>query len=119
MDFKKTAQKSINTSLTDGKTQITTDELINSPVLTITAFDLAESKDGKAFAIVIFKEFPNFYYFGGTMLTRIVQAWISEMEFTDNREASEVLESQGGCPIRLTKQQTKNGNEFIKVEILE
>ena len=124
MDFKKVAQKAINSSITDGKAQLKTEDLIpqfltNSNTLTIIAFDLAESKEGKAFGIVVFKEYPNHYYFCGQALTRIVQAWLSEMEYVDAKEASDELESQGGCPIYLEKATTKSGNEFIKVNFVD
>ena len=124
MDFKKVAQKVTNQSITDNKAQLKTEDLIpqgmtNSNTLTINAFDLAESKDGKAFGIVVFKEYPNHYYFCGQALTRIVQAWLSEMEYTDAREASEDLEREGGCPIYLEKATTKSGNEFIKVNFVD
>ena len=124
MDFKKVAQKVTNQSITDNKAQLKTEDLIpqgstSSNTLTINAFDLAESKDGKAFGIVVFKEYPNHYYFCGQALTRIVQAWLSEMEYTDAREASEDLERQGGCPIYLEKATTKAGNEFIKVNFVD
>ena len=124
MDFKKVANYALSNSLTDGKTQITTDELIEqiktlpNHQLDIIAFDLAESKDGAIFSILVFKQLPHFYYFGGKVLTNIVQSWISEMEYPNNREASKALESQGGCPITLEKAVTKSGNEFVKVTIL-
>lgn len=103
-----------------GKTKIDTDELLGKEI-TITAFDFIELKDKsgelKKFAVCCFEEDPEAFFFGGTVLTKICEAWAKEFD-GDAAAASEALADDGGCVIKMTAGKTKNGRRITNVDII-
>lgn len=129
-DFKKTAQQ--ETALSDimvGREKLSTDEITGQD-LTIVAFDFAPkfTKEGKRivdpetgeqdeFGVVVFKEYPAYYYSVGTIFTKICKVWAAS--FPSAKEASAELQASGGVKVRFTASKAKNGNNLTTVDILD
>lgn len=118
--FKDVAVKTLSLSeLMAGREQIKTEDLIGKTV-TIMEFDFATITDKgeeKTFPVVIFKEYPNNYYNGGTLLRKLCIAW-SAMFDGDTETASEKLAESGGVAIRFRSTKTKSGNNLTSVDVV-
>lgn len=119
MDFKKIAESVFSSSpLQIGRTQIETSEVIGQK-LTIIGFDFAEAtvnRERKVYPVIIFKELPDNYYNGGTLLMNLCRAWSDY--FDGNPEAaSEELERTGGVTVFFSKARSQNGNDYTKIEV--
>ncbi len=104
--------------LMNGRTQLKTGDVAGK-VLTIIAFDFATiTQDGfeKEFPVIIFKEFPEQYYNGGTVLKKLCTAWASA--YGDAEGASRQLGIEGGVQVRITETRTKSGNNLVSVSVL-
>ena len=103
-----------------GKTKVDTDELLDQEI-TITAFDFIELKDKsgemKKFAVICYAEDPEAFFFAGTVLTKICEAWAKEFEGSAE-DASAAIAEDGGVVIKMTKGKTKNGRSITNVEVL-
>lgn len=102
----------ILSQLMENREKLETDDVIDKE-LTVTDFDFAESNKG-AFVVLIFKEFPNSFYFGGSVLTEFFS------DFTEE-DRNELYES-GGLVVKLkrVKSKTKNPengmyNQYVKL----
>jgi hypothetical protein len=98
--------------------QIKTDDLIGKEA-TIVAFDFATITDKgevKTFPVLHLAEYPNHYYNGGALLSKLCQAWASE--FGDIEEASNALAESGGVKIRFRSTKTKSGNNLTFIDVL-
>ena len=102
-----------------GRTKKDVDELYDEEI-TITGFDFLtmtdKSGESKEFAVCIYAEEPECFFFAGTILTKICKAWCAE--YDSPAEASEELEKEGGVVIKMGKSKTKTGNKITTVEIL-
>jgi hypothetical protein len=58
--------------LTEGREKMTTDEILDCEKLTLSEVHLITSSDGEMFAVVVFEELPNGFYFSGSILTDII-----------------------------------------------
>jgi hypothetical protein len=120
MSFREIAAKTLSMSdLMDGREKITTEQLIGQTV-TVTEFDFATITDRgeeKTFPVLIFKEFPNNYYCGGTLLAKMCMAWAAEYD-GDVASASNALADEGGVQIRFTAGKTKSGNNLTNITVL-
>lgn len=58
--------------LTENREKMSTDEAVNSETLSISLLHLIAGEDGEAFAVVVFDEYPDKFYFSGSILTSIV-----------------------------------------------
>lgn len=74
--------------LITGREKISTAEVTGADRLTLGHIHLIVSNDGAPFAVVVFKEFPNNFYFSGAILTDI----ISDIYALLNTEVGEVLD---------------------------
>lgn len=91
--------------------KLNTEELIGNPV-TPTAADLIEM-DGKEVAVFQFEEINiAHHYFGGTLLTKMVQAWKQASEGTDE------WKHPSGVKFVLKPGTTKSGRQVTLVEIV-
>lgn len=120
MDFRKVAQTVFSSSqLQAGRTQIETDDIIGKE-LTIIGFDFAEAtvkNEKKVYPVIIFKELPDHYYNGGTLLMNLCKVWSDY--FDGNVEAaSEELERSGGVQVRFSTTRSQSGNTYTKVEVV-
>lgn len=118
--FKDVAVKTLSLSeLMAGREQLKTEDLIGETV-TIMEFDFATITDKgeeKTFPVVVFKEYPNHYYNGGTLLRKLCIAW-SAMFDGDTETASEKLAASGGVAIRFRSTKTKSGNNLTSVDVV-
>lgn len=119
-NFRDIAAKTLSLSdLMAGREKITTEELIGQTV-TVTEFDFATIKDKgieKTFPVLIFEEYPDLYYSGGTLLNKMCQAWASEYD-GDIAAASNALADEGGVKIRFSSGKTKSGNNLTNIDVL-
>lgn len=102
-----------------GKTKKEVDELLDEEI-TITGFDFltATDKSGetKDYAVCVYAEEPECFFFAGTVLTKICKRWAADFE--SPAEASEALAADGGCAIKMSLGKTKKGNRVVNVEIV-
>ena len=120
-DFKKSAKEN-TTSLSPvigEKTKVSTEEVLAkyNGEITIVGCDILK-KDDSRFAGVLFAENENEVYFGGTVLTEIVNGWLEAFNL-DAVKCSEELKESGGVKIKLSTQKSKNGRNYVKVEVLD
>ena len=82
----------------------------------VTTID-EKTKEPKQFCVFTIKEDPTKYASGGQALTEIVRDWMSGYE--DGVELSNALKAEGGVKIKLEKTQTRGGNTFTSVTVLD
>ena len=120
IDFRKIASKELSLSpLMTNRTQITTDEL-NGKTVTITNFDFAHMTDKgveKTFPVLLLKEYPDRYYNGGCLLSKLCEAWANEMD-GDIEAASDALEKFGGVKVEFRNTKTRSGNNLTSIIVL-
>lgn len=118
--FREIAAKTLSLSdLMAGREKMTTEELIGQTV-TVTEFDFATINDKgveKTFPVLIFAEFPDRYYSGGTLLAKMCMAWAGEYD-GDVAAASAALSDEGGVKIRFSAGKTKSGNNLTNISVL-
>lgn len=91
--------------------KLNTEDLLDTPV-TPTAADLIDM-DGKQVAVMQFEEINvAHHYFGGTLLTKMVQAWKQASEGTDE------WKHPSGVKIVLKAGTTKSGRNVTLVEVV-
>lgn len=119
-NFKALAQQELSMSvLMAGREQLKTDDIIGKE-LTIIAFDMAVITDHgeeKIFPVILFKEMPDHYYNGGTLLKKLCDVWAAEYG-GDYTGASEDLEKSGGVKVRFKASKTKGGNNLTTIDVL-
>jgi hypothetical protein len=119
-NFKEIAVKTLSLSeLMAGREQIKTDDLIGQTA-TIVAFDFATITDKgeqKSFTVLLLKEYPDKYYNGCTLLTKLCMAWAAEYD-GDVEAASNDLEKSGGVQIKFRATKTKSGNNLTSVDVV-
>ena len=119
MTLRDIALKTLSLSdLMAGREKMTTDELIGQTV-TAVEFDFATITDRgveKTFPILIFAEYPDRYYAGGTLLAKMCTAWTAE--FGDVATASAALSDEGGVKIKFMAGKTKSGNNLTNIIVL-
>jgi hypothetical protein len=74
--------------LTIGRDKISTSDVTGAERLTLSLVHLIVSDDGAPFAVIVFSEFPNSFYFSGAVLTGI----ISDIYALLGAEVGEVLD---------------------------
>ena len=120
-DFKKSAKENTTASspVLGEKTKVTTEEVLANynGEITIIGCDILK-KDDSRFAGVLFAENENEVYFGGTVLTEVVNGWLEAFDL-DAVKCSEELKESGGVKIKLTPQNSKNNRTYTKVEVLD
>ena len=120
INFKKTAQDELSLSpLTAGKEQIKTEELIGQTV-TVMAFDFATITDKgveKTFPVLLLKEYPDRYYNGGTLLSKLCKCWADAYD-GDIEAASLDLEHEGGVQLKFSATKTKSGNNLTAIDVV-
>ena len=120
INFKKMAQDELSLSpLMAGRDQIKTEDLIGQTV-TVTGFDFATITDKgveKTFPVLLLKEYPDRYYNGGTLLSKLCRCW-AEAYDGDIEEASDDLAAEGGVQLRFTATKTKSGNNLTAVDVV-
>lgn len=120
INFKKMAQDELSLSpLMAGRDQIKTEDLIGQTV-TVTGFDFATITDKgveKTFPVLLLKEYPDRYYNGGALLSKLCRCW-AEAYDGDIEAASDDLAAEGGVQLRFTATKTKSGNNLTAVDVV-
>ena len=120
INFKKMAQDELSLSpLMAGRDQIKTDDLIGQTV-TVTGFDFATITDKgveKTFPVLLLKEYPDRYYNGGALLSKLCKCWADAYD-GDVEAASDDLAAEGGVQLRFTSTKTKSGNNLTAVDVI-
>ena len=120
INFKKMAQDELSLSpLMAGRDQIKTDDLIGQTV-TVTGFDFATITDKgveKTFPVLLLKEYPDRYYNGGALLSKLCKCWADAYD-GDVEAASDDLAADGGVQLRFTSTKTKSGNNLTAVDVM-
>lgn len=120
INFKSTAISATTLSpLMDGRERLTMDSVISKHPdgVTIKNFDIIDSDD-KPYAVVTCFEEPDSFFFGGAVLTKIVQQWIRAYD-GDIDAASHDLEESGGVKVQFSHGKTKKGNNITMVKVVE
>ena len=115
--FLESAKSALSLSpVMEGREKLDTEDLLGDERLTIDEFDIV-SLDGKQFGVCHFVEYPNNYYNGGAILTKLFQNW-ADLFNGEIETASKNLKGSGGVPIRLSAARTKKGNNLTAVTVL-
>lgn len=118
MSFKAKAVSATSTSkLMEGRTKISTDELIDKypDGVTIVGFEWMNGDDGR-YPVCVFSENENECFFGGTSLTSICESWYDG--YTDCETCSSDLAGEGGVKIKFSHGKTKQGRNFTRCDIV-
>lgn len=105
-------KKNRTAKLLKGKTKIETSDVIGKGI-TLIGYGFMED-NGKEYAVVTLKEFPNNFLFCGKVLTDEIRKL--EEEFGD--DLNDILAS-GEVRIILNTQSSKNGRKYTSVDFLE
>lgn len=120
VNFRKIALDEMSLSpLMAGRDKIATDDLIGQTV-TVVAFDFATITDKgeeKTFPVLLLEEYPENYYNGGILLSKLCVAWAAAFD-GDVEEASNALAEQGGVKLKFTSTRTKSGNNLTSVQVI-
>ena len=119
-NFKQIAQNELSLShLMSGREQLKTEDLVGKTV-TVIAFDFAsiiDKGEEKTFPVLLLKEYPDHYYNGGTLLSKLCQAWAAEYD-GDVESASTDLYNSGGVQLKFKNAKTKSGNNLTSIEVV-
>lgn len=122
--FTQSAKKQTTLSpVMTGREKVSTDYIVGfESGVTVTEFDLISMQNAagetNVFPVLAFAEKPECYFFGGTVVTKIVSEWVS-MYGGDIEAASAELKASGGVKMKFRKTRTKNGNNVTSVEIID
>ena len=120
INFKKMALDELSLSpLMAGRDQIKTEDLVGQTV-TVTGFDFATITDKgveKTFPVLLLKEYPDRYYNGGALLSKLCRCWADAYD-GDIEAASADLEAEGGVQLKFTATKTKSGNNLTAVDVV-
>lgn len=103
-----------------GRTKITTDELIKNfgSCVTITEVDMIIKADNTAYPVIAFKEAPDKYFNGGTLINRVVDDWLATCD-GDIDAVNVGLKECGGVPFKVSTKKTKSGKTITAFEVIE
>lgn len=119
INFKQVAvEMSTFSELTVDRTKVDTDYVIknHSDGITINGFDIIETKNER-YPIIIFKEEPDKFFFGGMLFTQLFDAFCEQSGGTV-AEVSDYMDKIGGLKVKLEKARTKSGNNITKFTVL-
>lgn len=107
--FSNLAKKSTTLSpLIEGKNKMSVADIISKHggIVTITAFDVVNNSDNDWYPVMLLKEEPECFMFGGFVLKKIVGEWLTAFD-GDVESCSKALTAEGGCKIKLEQTHTK------------
>ena len=93
----------------EGKTQLKKDDILDKE-LTIIDFSFARTGNGET-TVIIFKEKPDKFWFGGTVITKLLK------DINDDPEAVKALKEEG-LRVRFFNSTSRSGKDYVNVEIL-
>lgn len=104
--------------LHNGREQIDTDDILGEE-LTVVDFDLIETSDA-TYATFVFDEYPDRYYNGGLILTKMVNTFIEEFGGLDKARDAYASGENGVLRIMLSAgKSAKTKNNLTLVEVLD
>ena len=109
--------------LVEGRNKVDLDDVIKKypKGVTIVGFDLVETTneagESETYPIIIIKEDPSIFFFGGSVLNKIVHKWI-EAEGDTVENVSNALAGEGGVKVILKKGKTKSNRTVTTVEVI-
>lgn len=115
MNLKERATKKLTFSFghinTEGKTKIETSDIIEKE-MTIIDFDFAQINND-TFAVVIFKELPEAFYFGGLVMTDLLA------DIAEDKQAMAEL-TKDGLKIKMHMEQSRSDKlrSYAKLELV-
>lgn len=113
--FMQAAQQALTLSrVMEGREKLETEDILGKE-LTIDEFDIV-TLDGKSFGVCHFVEYPEKYYNGGAILTKLFTSW-ANLYSGDIEAASNGLKKDGGVKIQLAAAKTKKGNNLTSVTL--
>lgn len=118
--LRETAIKETSISpLIENRQKIDVDAVQNT-VLTIDKIDLVKIKNKNTgeyedVPVIVFKEIPDHFIFGGICLLNIVKAWVEQCGTVET--VNETLQAET-VQIKIEKSKTKSGNNVNKVTVL-
>lgn len=114
INFNEQAAQSIQLSeLHNNREKLDSNDIVGRE-LTIEDFDLAEMDDDTSFAVFHFKEYPNHYYNGGLVLTKMVNRWVEAYgSIADARDDYKNSTDDELVKIRLTATRAKKSNNNL------
>lgn len=120
VDFRNIAIESTTLSpIMDGRMRLSMDDVISSypSGVTVNGFDIIHDSKNGDYAVVTFAEDSDKFFFGGKVLTNIVNRWIAAFD-GDIEKASSALRDSGGVKMQFSHGRTKNGNNLTTVKII-
>ena len=91
------------------KTQLKKDDVLDTE-LTIIDFSFARTSNGET-SVIIFKETPDKFLFGGTVITHLLK------DINNDLEAVKALKEEG-LRVRFFNSTSRSGKNYVNVEIL-
>ena len=89
--------------------------LIPTGVTIVAADVLEDKKENRSYTILLFKEDPDRFYFGGAVVTDFIEKLIAEYP-TKEEFDGDLAE---GLPVKFEKKRSKNGRSYVAIEILD
>ena len=93
----------------EGKTQLKKDDVLETE-LTIIDFSFARTNNGET-SVILFKETPDNFLFGGTVITNLLK------DINAEPEAVKALKEEG-LKVRFFNSTSRSGKDYVNVEIL-
>ena len=93
----------------EGMTKLETEDVLNKPI-TIIDFDYGVKK-GEAFPVILLKEYPNCFMFGGMVLGDLLRDIENDAECMDELHAT-------GLTVMLSTVKSKEGRAYTKVSVV-
>ena len=113
------ATRTKNDGFFQGKNRLQLDKLVQLHPNGVTVTDFRQFTGPKGtFYLFAFAENAVDCFSGSAALNEIADSWVAPYN-GDVIAASNDLHASGGVKLKLTKTQTKNGNTFFDVEVLD
>lgn len=102
--------------LITGREKLSTSDVMCSERLTLSLVHLIVTNDGAPFAVIVFSEFPNNFYFSGAVLTDI----ISDVYGLLGAEVGEVLDiTSENVVLRAEMTTSKNRRQYTSWKFVD
>lgn len=119
MNLTKIAQSVTTLSPIMNGEKLETDQLVKVSAKTplhITKVDIVTMSKGERFAVCSFAEYPNAFYCGGLILTKIVDTWLNACGGEIDSVNAEIEKKNPA--ITLEKERSKDGMSYTKINII-
>ena len=113
---KKMTQKA--NKLTEGREKGKIEDLIAlipGGVTIIAADVLEDKKEQRNYTILLFKEDPDRFYFGGSVVTDFIENLIAEYDTKEEFDA----DLAEGLAVKFEKRRSKNGRTYVGISVVD